>query len=75
MSKIKFERNEAGVGQILKSPEVTDVLIQYANQVKNRAGEGYSVRTGPYRVRVSVETQEAEQDNYENNTLLKSIKG
>lgn len=52
------------------------VLIDYANRVKNNAGDGYSVHVGPTRANVSVrtETDEAAQDNLDNNTLLKAMR-
>lgn len=52
------------------------VLIDYANRVKNNAGDGYSVYVGPTRANVSVrtETDEAAQDNLDNNTLLKAMR-
>lgn len=74
---VGFKLNYDGVGQLLKSPEMQDVLIGYANEVKNRAGDGYSVHVGPRRANVSVRTgtDEAAQDNLDNNTLLKAVRG
>ena len=79
MSKMKFELNRQGVGELLKSKEMEQVLNGYAQEIASRAGEGY--RAGSYqgsdRVKVNVwpETPEAWQDNLENNTLLKAVKG
>lgn len=75
MSKTKFELNRAGVRDLMQSKEMQDVLAQYARQVQARAGDGYDVFVGETRANVSVRTKEAEQDNFENNTLLKSLKG
>ena len=77
MSKLKFELDRAGVRGLLQSGEMEAVCRGYANQVRNRAGEGYGVSTytGKTRVNASVyaETPEARRDNFENNTLLKAL--
>lgn len=79
MSKDKFVLNRKGVRELMQSPEMLSTVTEYANQVKNRAGEGYEVTqyTGKTRVNASVhaETFEARKDNYENNTLLKALGG
>jgi len=76
MSKgFRFELDRKGVGQLLKSREMQEVLASYAGQVANAAGEGYDVYVGRTRANVSVATEAAEQDNYENNTLLKALGG
>lgn len=76
MANTKFEMDYAGVGQLLKSPEMQAVLISHAEGIKNRAGEGYSVYVGPSRANVSVqtETEAAARDNLEHNTLLKAVR-
>ena len=76
-SGFKFELDYEGVGQLLKSAEMQAVLIDYANAVQNRAGDDYSVYVGRTRANVSVRTDNdnAVQDNYENNTLLKAVRG
>jgi hypothetical protein len=79
MSKGKFVLNRAGVRQMLRSPEAMAVVTAYAHQISNRAGAGYGVDTytGKTRVNASVypATEEARQDNYDNNTLLKARGG
>lgn len=74
---VKFELNYNGVGQLLKGPEMVGILTDAALQVKNRAGDGYSVHIGPHRANVSVRTEsdDAIQDNLDNNTLLKAVRG
>ena len=76
-SGFKFELDYEGVGQLLKSEEMQSVLISYASAVQNRAGDDYSVYVGRTRANVSVRTDndDAVQDNYENNTLLKAVRG
>ena len=44
MSKMKFELDRQGVGELLKSKEMEQVLEGYAQGISGRAGEGY--RTG-----------------------------
>lgn len=41
MAKNKFKLNYSGVGQLLKSTEMQNVLTEKATAIKNRAGEGY----------------------------------
>ena len=72
----KFVLNRAGVRELMQSQEMVDVLTEFAGQVANRAGDGYSVHIGPTRANVSVEadTDEAVGDNLDNNTLEKAIR-
>lgn len=75
MSKLylkKFELNYGQVGSLLRSGEMSNVLMRYASQIADRAGEGYKAKQMRTRVIVVPETPEAESDNYQNNTLLKS---
>ena len=78
MSKVNFKLNREGVRELLRSPEAMSVCRTYASAIRNRAGDGYEVDTytGRNRVNASVraETYEARKENYENNTLLKSIR-
>lgn len=73
----KFELNYNGVSELLKGPNMQAVLVSEAVKVKNRVGDGYSVYVGPTRANVSVrtETDDAAQDNLDNNTLLKAVRG
>ena len=41
MSKLKFKLNRAGVGKLLKSKEAAEVCGDFANDIKNRCGDGY----------------------------------
>lgn len=76
MSNFHFELNHAGVRELLQSQEMQDVLVDFAGQVANRAGDGYSVYVGTNRANVSVrtETEEAMADNLDHNTLEKAIR-
>lgn len=72
----KFVLNRAGVRELMQSQEMQDVLVEFAGQVADKAGDGYSVYVGANRANVSVrtETEEAYYDNLDNNTLEKSIR-
>ena len=75
----KFVLNREGVRDLLRSDEMMAVCREYAQQIADRAGSDYELSeyTGVNRVNVSVgtTTKEALQDNYDNNTLLKSLGG
>ena len=75
MSKFEVELNTKAVGELLKSQEITDFMLDIARQMKGQTGEGYSADSyvGKTRANVSIypETKEAQRDNYKNNTLIK----
>jgi hypothetical protein len=74
MSKaIEFKGNNAGIQEMLKSPEMQDVLLGYAQQVQFNAGQNYEVKELGTRVVVVPSNEQGENDNYENNTLLKAV--
>lgn len=75
----KFVLDKKGVGELLKSAEALELVTGYANEIASRCGEGYVVTqypNGKTRVNASVitDTEEAMQDNYDNNTLLKAVR-
>lgn len=78
MAKNKFKLNYAGIGSLLKSVEMQDVLSEHATNIKNRAGEGYEqdVFVGKTRANAMVKatTYKAKRDNMRNNTLLKAVR-
>ena len=76
MNNLKFVLNRAGVRELMQSQEMQDVLVEFAGQVAERAGDGYSVYVGTNRANVSVrtETEEAMADNLDHNTLEKAIR-
>lgn len=78
MAKNKFKLNYSGVGQLLKSAEMQNVLTNKAMEIKNRAGEGYAqdIYVGKTRANAMVyaETYQAKKDNLKNNTLLKAVR-
>ena len=70
--------NSAGVREMLKSPEMQALLLERANEIAARAGEGYTtdVFAGKTRANASVfaNTPEAIRDNLDNDTLLKALR-
>lgn len=78
MAKIKIVLNKDGVRELLQSEEMQKLVKDYADGVKERAGEGYesSVVVGKLRARASVkaESRRAKWDNIKNNTLLKAVR-
>ena len=76
MSDIKFVLNRDGVRELMQSQEMQDVLVEFASQVADRAGDGYDVYIGVNRANVSVRTatDEAAADNLDHNTLEKAIR-
>ena len=76
MSDFKFTLNRDGVRELMQSQEMQDVLVEFAGQVAERAGDGYSVYVGTTRANVSVgtATEAAMADNLDHNTLEKAIR-
>ena len=76
MSNFKFELDYAGVRELMQSQEMQDVLVEFAGQVAENAGDGYDVYIGTNRANVSVvtATDEAAADNLDHNTLEKAIR-
>lgn len=76
MSDFKFVLSRAGVRELMQSQEMQDVLVDFAGQVADRAGDGYDVYVGTNRANVSVmtATEEAMADNLDHNTLEKAIR-
>lgn len=76
MSDFKFVLDRAGVRELMQSQEMPDVLVDFAGQVADRAGDGYDVYVGTNRANVSVmtATEEAMADNLDHNTLEKAIR-
>ena len=78
MGNVQIELNAAGVRELLQSPEMEAVCLQYAQAIAGRAGDGYTVdsRVGRNRVnaRVTASSEKARKDNLKNNTLLKAMR-
>lgn len=78
MSKVKVELNRAGVRELLQSSAVMSVVKSEADQRAALAGPGYEVTTFVGRTRVNASyvcaaNDAAQQDNLNNNTLLRAI--
>ena len=78
-NNVRFELNRDGVRELLRSPEMMNVCLGYANSALSSLGSGYTVTsmTGTNRVNaeVSAETYAAKKDNSDNNTILKALRG
>ena len=78
MAKSIFKLNYKGVGELLKSKEMQNVLSEYATNIKNRCGDGYEqdIYVGKNRANAMVKatTFKAKKDNMDNNTILKAVK-
>ena len=74
---LHIELNDAGVRELLKSPEIQAACLEQAQRIAGAAGGGYTadVRAGKTRAiaRASTATDEAARDNMKNNTLLKAM--
>lgn len=70
---LTLELDYEAVGDLLKSKEMETCLMDNAKKIAVTAGAGYKAKQMDTRVIVVPDTQAAEQDNYENNTLLKGI--
>lgn len=77
MRSVDFELNIDGLRELMKSSEMQSQLEEAGQTVARTAGEGYSTRVheGSYVAICNVypDSPEAAHDNYENNTLLKSL--
>lgn len=76
--KVTIKLNQDGIRELLRSEEMQQLVKKYADEVQERAGDGYesSVHVGPLRCRSQVKavTHKAYRDNLKNNTLLKAVK-
>lgn len=79
MSKVDIKLNSAGFLELLTSPEVSELVYEYGEQVAANAGEGYEVQMfgGSWVAiaQVATATDEARKENLENNTLLMALGG
>lgn len=64
--------------QVLKSPEMQAILREKAEEIAQRAGDGYEVKekSGKNRniAKIYTATFRAKADNAKNNTLLRALK-
>lgn len=85
MSNVRFELNTAGVGELLRSEAMQEILSDYAEQVRGRCTAGevgveeYETSTSVRGTRavstVRAATYHARNSNLKHNTLLKALGG
>lgn len=77
MAKVKVKLNSQGVAELLKSDEILAACEERANQVSDKAGDGFGVNTRKGKKRaiaqVKAETKDALFKCFRENTLLKSL--
>lgn len=77
MSKVVIVLNQGEVGDLLKSPEVTEFISEIGGRVQARAGDGFSsdTQTGKYRAicRVKADSKQAVSRCFRNNVLIKAL--
>lgn len=78
-SKVQIELNGDGVRALLRSAEMQKAVSDIAGKVQMRAGSGYKAETHIKETRVIAnvwaESQAAQKDNAQRNTLLKALGG
>lgn len=77
MSDLTIELDYQGVGELLKSEEMSNVISELAEGIKDRCGEGYECDVQVFQTRVVgsvyTDTSSAIKDNLNNNTILRSL--
>lgn len=77
MAKVVFKLNREGVRELLRSSEMKDICLEYANNALGRLGDGYEVDSIYGRNRVNAEVRAesffARRDNLKNNSILKAV--
>lgn len=77
MNKTQVKLISAGVGDLLKSKEIQDILNKEATVIKKRCGPGYEQDSHVGKTRANAmiypATRKAKRDNLKNNTLLKAV--
>ena len=78
MSNFKVKLIGAGVGALLKSKEIQDILNKESNgTLKKECGPGYEQDSHVGKTRANAmiypATRKAKRDNLKNNTLLKAV--
>ena len=75
----RFEPDKEGLRRFRLSKEVTNMIYEKGKEVQKRCGTGYTLtmyRNNQYTpvATVGTGTAAAEQDNLDNNTLLRSLR-
>lgn len=77
----KVVLNRGGVNQLLKDGSTREMIVSQANGMLSRLGDGYSIdvnyssKDGRVSAYIHPSSKKAEQDNLENNTMLKATGG
>ena len=78
MSDIVFDPDTAGIRELLKGSGMQGILKEYGQQKAAQAGPGYNYAVHVHQKRavanIYPDSEEAAQDNYDNNTLLKAVR-
>lgn len=76
-SKIKVELNSSGIRKLLRSDDMENTCLKYANKAVQQLGPGYEASSykGQGRVNASVAavTPEAIAENEEDNRVIKAV--
>lgn len=81
MADVKIVLNSAGVNELLRSPELEAVIEGHAASMAASLGEGYDysiaygAKDGRVRAFVKAVSKKANQDNLDDNTMLKAMGG
>lgn len=79
MSKVKIELNHDAMRDLLRSEGAVKVCENEMEKARAKVGEGYEVTTyvGKNRCNASIKaiSKKAKQENLENNTILKAVRG
>jgi hypothetical protein len=77
--KVRFELDIKGLNELMKSSEMQAALQSAGDAVARSSGKEYAARvhTASFVAIANVypNSKEAAKDNYENNTLIKGIRG
>lgn len=79
MNKVTVELDSAGIRSFLRSDEMKDLMVDFASNIRQSAGDGYEQDSYVGRNRVNAMvyagTYQAKRDNLKHNTLLKVMRG
>lgn len=77
MSKVKVKLNLPGINEVMKDPEIVAACEQAAREVGSASGIETEVESGTINfiayANVGPATEEAERENFDNNSLVKAI--
>lgn len=78
MAATKVKLDYAGIGSLMRGPEMEQAVASVGKDIVIRAGRDYKCTTHDSGQRKTANvypiSEEAKKDTYENNTLLKAMK-